>query len=153
MQAETPSYTRRNWAYRQAEEEIAYTIGRSVATSPIWVEMNIAQAKAKAGLRKQKEAISQLSQLQSQYPKSPDIYVAMAQILNRTGKTEDAITILENGMDKTSKKGPLLFYLARYYYDIGDVRMANELLPIAEAQGMKMDGLRKLLGTKKNTQE
>lgn len=147
MNAETLSSDRKTWAYKQAELEINYTIGRSRPTSPIWLEMNIAQARARAGLGKRKEAIAQLTQLQAQNPKSPDVYVVIAQILDRSGQTEEAISVLENGMAKTSEKGPLLFYLARYYYDIGDVNKAAELTPIAEAQGMKMDSLRERLGT------
>jgi len=151
MQAQSPSYKRKRYAYKRAQQEIAYTIGKSQPKSPLWLEMNIAQAKAKAGQRKWNLAIAQLTRLQAQYPSRPEVYITVAQIYKRQGKTGKAIAALEDGMKATSKKGPLLFYLARYYYEIGDINKAAELTPIAEAHGMKMDSLKARLPTPDDT--
>lgn len=151
MLAESPTMQRRqgksrHWGYRQADHEISYTINKSSPSSPIWIEMNIAQARARAGLGNLDQALAQFLALQKLAPNRSDVYIEMAKVQKRSGKTEDAIVTLEEGMRKASQKGPILFYLARYYYDVGDLEKARELTASAERQGMKMDSLKQRLG-------
>ena len=148
MLAESPTMLQRSgrsqhYAYGQAEGETGYTISYSQPSAPLWIDMNIAQARARAGLEKYDDAIAQLSDLLIQAPTRSEIYVELAKILSKAGKVQDAINVLEKGMDKVANKGPLLFYLAHYYYDIGDVERSVKLTGRAEAAGMKMDSLRK----------
>ena len=149
MMAESPTMLRRAGinaasAYGRAVGEIGYTINQSSPSSPLWIEMNIAQARARAGLGKYDQAITQLSALlqQKNAQKRSDIYVELGKVFHGSGNIIEAIEVLEQGMKKVPKKGPLLFYLARYYNDIGDLERSAELTARAEAAGMKMDSLR-----------
>lgn len=151
MSAESPTLLRKRnrsakMAYGQAKSEIAYVIKQSRPTFPLWIEMNIAQARARAGLKQYDEAVAQLANLQQQAPKRPEIYVELAKVLKKSGKVADAIDVLEKGLDNASKKGPLLFYLAHYYYDRGNLERSAQFMARAEAEGMKMDSLRRRLG-------
>jgi tetratricopeptide (TPR) repeat protein len=152
MLAESPTLRRKRanrsakWAYGQAIAEIAYVIKQSRPTYPLWIEINIAQAQARAGLKQYDEAVAQLANLQQQAPKRPEIYVELAKVLKKAGKVPDAIDVLEKGLDNASKKGPLLFYLAHYYYDLGNTERSAQFMARAEAEGMKMDSLRRRLG-------
>jgi tetratricopeptide (TPR) repeat protein len=165
MRAQT-NYSVR-WSYARAVGEISYTIGRSNPSSPLWTEMNLAQARARAGLartaraegdddlasKEYDRAASQLVSLQRQSPGRADIYIELAKLLDSEEKVTEAIDVLEQGMEKVSKKGPLLFYLARYYYSLGDLDKAAALTTRAEAAGMKMDSLRRKLGSERSTEE
>ena len=129
--------------------------------------MNLAQARARAGLartarsegdndlasKEYERATSQLVNLQRQSPGRADIYVELAKLLDSEGKVTEAIDVLEQGMEKVSKKGPLLFYLARYYYSLGDTDKAAALTARAEASGMKMDSLRRMLDARSAADE
>lgn len=141
------SRARSQWNFKRAEAEIDYTIGRSNPSEPLWVEMNIAQARARSGLGKHSEAIRQLERLLTLQPDNETIYVELAQVKRRAGNINDAIAILEEGLAKGAKEGPIMFYLARYHWDLGDTERARELTERAEAAGMKMDSLRAKLGS------
>jgi hypothetical protein len=66
--------------------------------------------------------------------------------LKRRGKLNDAIALLEQGLEKASKQGPLLYWLAQYQYEVGDLTRAAETAARAEAAGMKMRSLNRKLG-------
>ena len=105
-------------------------------------------------LRKNTNALRPSSSIcKSQSPGRADIYVELAKLLDSEGKVTEAIDVLEQGMEKVSKKGPLLFYLARYYYSLGDTDKAAALTARAEASGMKMDSLRRMLDARSAADE
>lgn len=158
-EAENPTTKDRKAAYQRAAGEIGYTRTRSGQSSPLWTEMTIMQARAWAGLAREllregeaetaKEtyalALQTLGKLQEQEPNRAEIYIELAKILEGAEKHADAIDALEKGMTITSNDGPFLFYLAYNYYDLGDIERATDYATRAEAAGMKMDQLRRLL--------
>jgi hypothetical protein len=144
-QAKT-SRNRSAWFFRQAEAEISYTIGKSRPTNPLWIEMNVAQAKARAGLGKHNEALQQLHDCLELEPRSETLYIEIAKTLKQTGQINDAVITLEEGLRNGGKAGPLLYWLALYHYDLGDLTKARESMERAEANGMKMSRLRRKLG-------
>lgn len=113
--------------------------------SALWAEMGVKQARALEGAGNREAALNRLVELQQLVPENTDVYVALGQTLKRGGQLRDAIAILEEGLENVRNDGPLLFYLARYYYAAGDIQRAAELLPQAEEKGMKMDSLRERL--------
>jgi tetratricopeptide (TPR) repeat protein len=136
-----------SFIYRQASAEMNYTISRSNSRQPLWIEMNMNQAKALAGQGKVNDAVDKLTKLIALAPANQDLYVTLAKMEHRRGKVEEAVAILEAGLERAKVKGPILFYLARYTYDMGDVQRAAELTLRAEKAGMKMDSLREKLGS------
>ena len=134
-------------AWRGAVSEISYTLSRSQPGSPLWKQMTIDYARALEGMGDGDKAMELLTQLVQRYPNNGDAYIALARTLERNGDLPGGIAVLEKGMRHVAKKGPLLFYLARYVYDLGEVERATELTLEAEKAGMKMDSLRKHLGS------
>ena len=143
----------RHSAYSGAESEIEYTIQQVDPSSPIWFEMNAAQARARVGLGKYDQAISQLLELQAQAPQRPETYVELAKTYKSAGEITSALGVLEKGLANVTTKGPILFYLAYYYYEIGDAARSSEFIARAEAAGMKMDSLRRRLKHKRPAAE
>jgi predicted Zn-dependent protease len=132
-------------AFRVAKGEISYTLSRSNPQQPLWIEMSIAHAKAAAGLGEVDAALAELRALLKLAPDNEVIYLAIAQIQKRAGAINDAINTLEEGLRQNGKPGPLLFFLAQYHADLGDITEARTLAQKAEAAGMKMDRLKKRL--------
>jgi tetratricopeptide (TPR) repeat protein len=128
-----------------AAGEIRYTRSRSNERSPLWGEMTLNYARATEGTGARDEAIQLLVQLRELHPDNAHTYVALAETLERGRKLDEAIALLEEGLKMAKPKGPILFWLARYHFDAGNVERAAELLPLAEQEGMKMDSLRERL--------
>jgi predicted Zn-dependent protease len=82
-----------------------------------------------------------LTELRAQNPKGVDAYVLQARLLKGKGKMDEAMALLKAGLDAGAKRGPLLFYLAEYYFDTGDFEAAQKFATEANAAGMKMDRL------------
>ena len=80
------------------------------------------------------------------YAHKPDTWTEYAAFLKRRGDLNEAIAILEEGLSKTSSEGPLLFWLANYYFELGDFEQAEAKAERAEAAGMKVDRLKRRLG-------
>lgn len=139
----------RQKAYSLAAAEINYTRNNALpgARSPIAKEMLIYQSRAYAGAGNVKLALSQLEQYRKSFPNDVDTYVAMGTILGHEHRYDDAIAILEQGLPQVKKQGPILFWLARFYFEIGNHQRAMELTEQAEAAGMKMDSLRQRMGS------
>jgi tetratricopeptide (TPR) repeat protein len=132
--------------FKQAKGEIDYTLKRSNPKQPLWIEMSIAQAKTSAGLGQTQQALAQLRELLKLQPDNETVYLEIAKIQKRTGRINDAIFTLEAGIRNNAKEGPMLFFLADYYWDLGDVEKARALTVKAEAAGMKMERMREKLG-------
>jgi len=145
-EAQDPADRRADWHYHLAVMEIRYTWSKSGPTAPLWPQMTLDYARANEGNGDRQKALELLTQLIGQAPDNPHVYLALAQTLKRGGDLEKAIPVLEEGLKKVKVKGPLLFYLPRFYYEAGNVDRAAELIPAAEKAGMKMDTLRKKLG-------
>jgi tetratricopeptide (TPR) repeat protein len=138
--------------FRGAEQEIEYVRSRSNERSPLWGEMTLNYARAREGTGARDAAIQLLVQLRELHPDNAHTYVALAQTLERGQKLDEAVAVLEEGLKRATPKGPILFWLARYQSDAGNVERAAELLPLAEQEGMKMDSLRERLGSSAATQ-
>lgn len=153
-QAQDPDFLRRsNRSARQywsrTAEAIDYTRSRSKRGAPLWNLMTVDYADALAHSGKVKTGLQLLTDLIAQSPGDVDAYIALAKILESEGDTERAMEVLRGGMSKVSTKGPLLFYLAHWSYDAGDLEQARSTLVDAESAGMKMDSLRAKLGMSK----
>jgi predicted Zn-dependent protease len=138
---------RAKWLLERARAEMAYTIGRSDPAQPLWIEMNIAQAKAQAGLGKTDQALRQLRSCLELEPRSAAIYIEIARTQKMAGDINDAVSTLETGLANGGEAGPLHYWLALYYFDLGDLSKARESMLRAEAGGMTMSRLRKKLGS------
>jgi tetratricopeptide (TPR) repeat protein len=108
--------------------------------------MSISYARALAGSGQWGESQAVFQDLLADNPSNSDIWVEYAKQLKRRGKLNDAIALLEQGLEKANKKGPLLYWLAVYQYDLGDLARAAETTARAEAAGMKVDSLKRRLG-------
>ncbi|WP_156427704.1 tetratricopeptide repeat protein [Thiohalocapsa sp. ML1] len=145
--AEDPeNRSRAAWAYRQAVGEIDYTRSKSRPGAPLWEVMSIDYARALAGNGQWGESQAVFQDLLADNPSNSDIWVAYAKQLKRRRKLNDAIALLEQGLEKANKKGPLLYWLAIYQFDLGDLTRAAETTARAEAAGMKVDSLKRRLG-------
>ncbi|QQO56973.1 MAG: tetratricopeptide repeat protein [Thiohalocapsa sp. PB-PSB1] len=132
-------------AYASAIKDIEVAWSRSAPGALLWDKMTINYARALEGSGKVTDAVSLLQELVKQSAENPEVHVALARTLQRAGDINAAITTLESGLGTARQKGPLLFYLARYYYELGQTRKAAALVIQAEQAGMKMDRLRKRL--------
>ena len=112
----------------------------------MWTEYSLRYARANEGLGDLKEALKTLADLTSTDPKNPEVWLALGQTYQRAGKLDEAIAAMEDGMRRTGAPGPFLFWLARYWYEKGDIAKATDLTFQAEKAGMKMDSLREKLG-------
>ena len=119
---------------------------RSQPGTAIWIEMSLKYGRALSGSGRPEQAEEIYTQGLEQYGGIAEVWTEYAQFLKRRGKLNDAISVLEIGLSKTSKAGPLLFWLAQYYFELGDLEKAAVLADKAEAEGMKMDRLRRRLG-------
>ncbi len=136
---------RKRWYYGQAVSEIGYTIRHSQPSHPLWIEINIAQARARAGLGELGPASKQLRSLLDLKPNSETIYIEMAKVQKQGRKLNDAIATLEAGLTSGGKPGPLQYWLASYYYELGDLDSARRFMEQAERSGMRMTRLRRRL--------
>jgi len=133
-------------AFHFAAGEIGYTRIRSSPGSPLWSEMTINQARALEGGGDRERAIHELQQLVERSPSDTNARVALARTLKRGGDIAEAVTVLEQALADDAKRGPVLFYLARYYYELGEVEKASKAVVEAEHAGMKMDSIRERIG-------
>lgn len=123
--------------------DIIYSQGKSNPGSPLWIDFTLTFASGLEQTGERARAIQELTELAQLHPDDPNVLTALANTLERAGRTQDAIGLLEQALTRNVKKGPLLFYLARYYYALGDVARATKLAAEAEQAGMKMDALRR----------
>jgi tetratricopeptide (TPR) repeat protein len=149
--ADDPVLRRRGGAspgaiYGQALAQIEATRSKSRPGAPLWEVMTISYARALAGSGDWGESQAVFQELLANNPSNSDIWLEYAKQLKRRGKVNDAITLLEQGLDKANKKGPLLYWLAIYQFDLGDLTRAAETTARAEAAGMKVDSLKRRLG-------
>jgi tetratricopeptide (TPR) repeat protein len=129
-----------------AKEQIEISFMRSRPGSPLWSDMSLKYARALEGVGDRREAALTYQDLFPAYASLPEVWIEYAAFLKRTGKLNDAISLLEKGLEAETKKGPLLFWLANYYYDLGDWESARSTAIRAESAGMKMDRLKRKLG-------
>jgi tetratricopeptide (TPR) repeat protein len=133
--------------YAQAVKEIDYTRSKSRPGAPLWDVMSIAYARALAGAGQWSQSKAVFEDVIASSPRDPDAWVEYAKLLKRRGEINDAISLLEQGLKMANNSGPLLYWLAIYQYDLGDLTRAAETAQQAQAAGMKMDSLtRKLRG-------
>jgi tetratricopeptide (TPR) repeat protein len=136
----------RKQAYSLAVSEINYTRSKSRPGAPLWEVMSISYARALAGDGQWGESQAVFQDLLGDNPSNSDIWLEYAKQLKRRRKLNDAIALLEQGLEKANKKGPLLYWLAIYQFDLGDLTRAAETTARAEAAGMKVDSLKRRLG-------
>lgn len=143
-----PMTSRRERArhFRFAAQEIHYTWSRSKPGAPLWYEMSLKLARAYEGNGRRDRANEIYKDLLGGYSDKPDAWTEYAAFLKRRGELNDAIAVLEEGLSKTSSEGPLLFWLANYYFQLGDFEQAEATAERAEAAGMKVDRLKRRLG-------
>lgn len=139
--------TKREDLYKRAISEIRYTRSQSRPGRPLWEAMTLDYAKALGGAGDRKKATSVYKELAESYPENPDVWIGYARLMKRSGELNAAITILETGLGSSRKKGPLLFWLAQYQYHLGDFTAAAETAERAEKAGMKMDRLKRKMGS------
>ena len=134
--------------YRRAVDLIEYTWSKASPGSPLWDEMSIDYARALEGTGEIDKSVNVLVDLQKASPKHVAVYVALAKTLKRAGKITDAIATLETAPADMKPTGPIEFYLAHFYFDVGDTEKSRHYLVLAEHSGMKMASLKKQLDLK-----
>jgi tetratricopeptide (TPR) repeat protein len=132
--------------YRRAVGEVDYTRSKSRPGAPLWEVMSISYARALGGAGEWSQSQEVFQELLAANPTNPDIWVEYARQLKGNGKVNDAVSLLEQGLEKTQNKGPLLYWLAVYQLDLGDLTRARETTIRAEAAGMKVESLKRRLG-------
>lgn len=130
--------------FRHAAVQFDYMLERSRPGQPLWEQMSLKYAESMGGAGEYQEAMEVLAGVLKQNPKSTDAYVLMGR-LTKPRDLNEAIAYLEQGLEAGAKPGPMLFYLADYYFDLGDYRQAQAYMERAEAAGMKMDRLKRKL--------
>lgn len=132
--------------FARAHGEIRYTWEKSRPGAPLWNRMTIDYAEAFEGMGQRKQAVDLLRGLLQKDPADADAYVALAQTLRRARKRDQALQVLRQGAKRAKEKGPVLYWLATYSYQAGDLRRARAYTKQAEAAGMNMDAMRRRLG-------
>ena len=136
----------RETAYSLAIGEINYTRSKTEPRTTFWKLMTMDMAQANAGAGRIDEALALLTILQELHPDEAQVYVTAANIMARRNRLDEAMATLETGLKRSKDVGAVLFWLAQYTFDHGDVARATELLGKAEASGMRMDSLRERMG-------
>jgi tetratricopeptide (TPR) repeat protein len=131
--------------FGHAVRQIEYTLSRSKPGHPLWEQMSLKYAEALGGAGQYADAMEALGEVLARNPKNEQAYALMGRLTKRRGNLNEAIAYLEQGLEAGAKPGPLLFYLADYYFDLGDYRQAQAYMERAEAAGMKMDRLKRKL--------
>lgn len=132
-------------SFELAIPQIEYTRNQSKPGYPLWIPMTIDLAEAYEGSGNRAKAIDLLLELRKTSGKAPEVHVALARTLSRAHKTSDAIKVLEQARTTFDTNGPILFYLAYFYYDAGYIERAIEYSRAAQKAGMKMDLLNERL--------
>jgi tetratricopeptide (TPR) repeat protein len=132
--------------FRQAAQQIDSTLFDAEPGTALWLEMSLKYARALDGSGNRGRAAETYRELVESYAGTADVWTAYAQFLKRRGELNEAIGVLETGLSSAGRPGPLLFWLANYYFELGDFEKAASTADRAEAAGMKVDRLRRRLG-------
>jgi tetratricopeptide (TPR) repeat protein len=127
--------------YARAVGEIDYTRSKSRPGAPLWHVMSISYARALGRAGRWSESKAVFEESIADNPHDPNAWVEYAKLLKWRGELNDAIALLQEGLNTASNPGPLLYWLAIYQYELGDFSRAAETAVRAEAAGMKMDSL------------
>jgi tetratricopeptide (TPR) repeat protein len=138
----------REHLYKEAVSEIAYTRNQSGPSRPLWKPMSLDYGRALAGARQSNQANKVFEQVIERFPRSADAWVAHARAVKRRGDVNGSISILEEALNNVGDdgRGSVLFWLANYQLDLGDINRARETTGRAEAAGMEVDRLWRKLG-------
>jgi tetratricopeptide (TPR) repeat protein len=131
--------------FRAAAAAINQARLRSAPRNPFWQELSLRYAEAIGGAGQYAEAMKVLQDVTALNPKNTNAYVLQARLTARRGDLNAAIAQLEAGLAAGAGRGPILYYLASDYYELGDYKRAREYAQQAEQAGMKMDNLKSRL--------
>lgn len=124
--------------YRAAVREIRYTVNRDYPGNPLWAQMRLDFARALEGAGNVAEAEQQYQLVLAQMPENEHLYITWAQMLQRQGRSTEALEMLQTGEQRASNRGPIYFHLATLLFDRGDLTGARDYARRAEQAGMNM---------------